>query len=220
MVDDCVTTGVVVLGEGGGGMTIVEVVVDEGGGVDDGLAKRVVEVEVDEEVIEIDVEEGGGRVMVPEVEEGVVVVTTWMVEEEVIEVDVEAKGGARVMEPKVEEGAVVVTTWMVEEACCCSTVVIRLERPERDAWRESRVTFMEVMREKRVEESATASWASTCLPVSSRRRLSTDCVSREVMLMLDSTAITKETVGVVAVDGEAGGDEVEAAVVAVAAAAR
>ncbi|GBG75027.1 hypothetical protein CBR_g19541 [Chara braunii] len=124
MVDDCVTAGVVVLGEGGDGMTIVEVVVDEGGGVDDVLAKKAVEVE-----------------------------------EEVLKVDVEAEGGGRVMEAEVEEGVVVVRTWMVLEACCCSTVVIRLERSEWDAWRESRVAFMEVMREKRMEESAGASWA-------------------------------------------------------------
>ncbi|GBG89647.1 hypothetical protein CBR_g49436 [Chara braunii] len=136
------------------------------------------------------------------------------VEEKVVDVDVEAEGGGRVMDIKVEEGAMVVMTWMVGEACRCSTVVIRSERPERDAWRESRVAFMEVMREKRVEESARASWASACLPVSLRRRLSTDLVLMEVMLMLDSLAIAKETAGVVAVAGEAGGDEVEAAAAA------
>ncbi|GBG78038.1 hypothetical protein CBR_g25973 [Chara braunii] len=108
---------VFVLGEGGGAMTVVEVVVDEVRGVNDVLAKRAVEVE-----------------------------------EEVIEVDMEAEGGGRVMEPEAEEGDVVVTTWMMEEACCCSGVVIALERSERDAWRESRVAFIEVMREKRVKE--------------------------------------------------------------------
>ncbi|GBG78039.1 hypothetical protein CBR_g25974 [Chara braunii] len=154
-------------------MTIVEVVVDEGQGVNDVLAKRAVEVE-----------------------------------EEVIEVDMEAEGGGRVMEPEAEEGGVVVTTWMVEEACCCSVVVIALERSERDAWRESKV-----------EESTGASWTSACLPMSLRRRLLTNCVFREVMFMLDSAAIAKETAEVVAVDGEAGGDEVEAAVAALAAVA-
>ncbi|GBG92206.1 hypothetical protein CBR_g54651 [Chara braunii] len=71
---------VVVLGERGGGMTMVEVVVDEGGGMDDMLAERTEDVE--EEVSGVDVEAGdGGRVMESEVEEGAVVVTTWMVEE-------------------------------------------------------------------------------------------------------------------------------------------
>ncbi|GBG78730.1 hypothetical protein CBR_g27955 [Chara braunii] len=67
-IDDCVTAGVVVLGEGGGGATMVEVVVDEGGDVQvDGVG---VEVEVEacpEEGVGWGVEEGG-----------VVVVTTVM----------------------------------------------------------------------------------------------------------------------------------------------
>ncbi|GBG79199.1 hypothetical protein CBR_g28916 [Chara braunii] len=54
MVDDCVTAGVVVLG---GGVTMVEVVVDEDGGVDDVPAERAVDVEA----------EDGGRVVAPEV---------------------------------------------------------------------------------------------------------------------------------------------------------
>ncbi|GBG90069.1 hypothetical protein CBR_g50162 [Chara braunii] len=63
MVDNCVTVGVVVLC---GGMTLVKVVLDEGGGVDDVLAERAVD--MGEEVIGVDVEaEDGGRVMSPEV---------------------------------------------------------------------------------------------------------------------------------------------------------
>ncbi|GBG62978.1 hypothetical protein CBR_g34679 [Chara braunii] len=56
MVDDCVTAGVVVLG---GGETMVEVVVDEGGGVDDVLAERAADVEA----------EDGRRVVAPEMVE-------------------------------------------------------------------------------------------------------------------------------------------------------
>ncbi|GBG59499.1 hypothetical protein CBR_g38523 [Chara braunii] len=69
-IDDCVTAGIVVL------VTKVEVVVDEGGGVDDVLAERAVD--VGDDVISVDVEEDGGRVVVPEVGGGNVVVTTWM----------------------------------------------------------------------------------------------------------------------------------------------
>ncbi|GBG79268.1 hypothetical protein CBR_g29419 [Chara braunii] len=60
MVGDCATAGVVVL------VTKVEVVVDEGGGVDDVLAER--EVDVENGVIGVDVEaEDGERVVAPEV---------------------------------------------------------------------------------------------------------------------------------------------------------
>ncbi|GBG83144.1 hypothetical protein CBR_g36760 [Chara braunii] len=92
--------------------------VDEGGGVDDMLAERAV--------------------------------------------DVEAEDRGRVVEPEVGAGDVVVTIWMAGEACCCSTEVIRWERPERDAWRESRVACMVVMRERRVEESAGTAKAAAC----------------------------------------------------------
>ncbi|GBG72579.1 hypothetical protein CBR_g12150 [Chara braunii] len=55
-VDDSVTAGVVVVG---GGVTMVEVVVDEGGGVEDVLAERAVDAEA----------EDGGRVVAPEMVE-------------------------------------------------------------------------------------------------------------------------------------------------------
>ncbi|GBG90320.1 hypothetical protein CBR_g50569 [Chara braunii] len=68
MVHDCVTAGVVVLG---GGVTMLEVVVDEGGGVDDVLAKRAVDVEA----------EDGGRVVAPKMVETDVLMSSmdeWM----------------------------------------------------------------------------------------------------------------------------------------------
>ncbi|GBG79607.1 hypothetical protein CBR_g29755 [Chara braunii] len=65
MVDNCVMAGIVVLG---GEVTMVEVVVDEGRGMDHVLAERTVNVEA----------EDGGRVVAPEVGGGDLVVTIWM----------------------------------------------------------------------------------------------------------------------------------------------